>query len=197
MKKTTQPPHTSQHSGPLGQVLLPYMRGLLHGGGRKAHRGFTLLLAVLISSVLVALGSALFDIVSKEIRLSSSGRESQFAFYSSDTGIECAFYWDTKQNAFATTSPLTHITCGGSGVPSELTRTSQNLGLPNEVMVTTFSFPIGGVAATLPCSSVTVTKQSVPAGNVQSIQTTVQSRGYNTCDTSNPLRLERAIRARY
>jgi hypothetical protein len=156
----------------------------------KQNRGFTLLLAVLISSVLVALGSAIYDIVSKEITLSSSGRESQFAFYSADTGIECALYWDLKQDAFATTSPLTAVSCGG-GPAVPLTRQFTNLGQSSEIAVTTFSFPIDSTAVTAPCAAVSVTRTDNPT------RTVVVSSGYNTCDTSNQLRLERAIRVSY
>ena len=82
----------------------------------EVRRGFTLLLAVLVSSVLIALGSAIYDIVSKEIILSSAGRESQFSFYAADTGIECGLYHDLKNDLFATSSGATTVTCGG-GAP--------------------------------------------------------------------------------
>ncbi len=88
---------------------------------KKMHatnRGFVLLLAVLVSGILLALGVALYNIASKELILSSSGRDSQFAFYAADSGIECALYWDAKHDAFATTSSLTQVTCGSGTLPS-------------------------------------------------------------------------------
>ncbi len=54
----------------------------------KNNRGFTLLLASLIASLLATIGLAMFAIAQKEVRLSSMGRESQFAFYAADTGAE-------------------------------------------------------------------------------------------------------------
>jgi|CXWL01.1.fsa_nt_gi Tfp pilus assembly protein PilX len=153
---------------------------------KQTRRGFTLLLAVLVSSILIALGSAIFDIAIKEITLSSAGRESQFAFYSADTGIECALYWDLKQNAFATSSAATVIRCGGYDAP--VTRTIINQGNPAETYITTFSFPLATAA---PCTSVKVTRQHYP------VRTVVESSGYNTCITDNPLRLERTIRVTY
>ena len=152
-----------------------------------SQRGFTLLLAVLISSILIAIGSAIFNILSKEIILSSSGRESQFAFFAADTGIECALYWDTKQNAFATTSALTQVACGGG--LADLTRTSGGT-LLRPTYTTAFSFPLNGGVAN-PCITVTVTKTFYPT------ETVIASQGYNTCVTTNPLRLERAIRVQY
>ncbi len=145
-----------------------------------------MLLAVLISSILIALGSAIFDIVSKEIVLSSSGRESQFAFYAADTGIECALYWD-KEGAFASTSSLTAVSCGG-GNPATLTTTPDSPG--NPVFTATFSFSFDGVA-TNPCTDVKVTRSYSPT------KTTIYSYGHNTCVIANPLRLERAIQISY
>jgi len=148
-------------------------------------RGFTLLLAVLVGSVLLALGVAIYNIASKDVILSSSGRESQFAFYAADSGTECALYWDYQQNAFATTSPLTEITCGEETAP--LTRSYEPLTGDYR---TTFSFSLGE-NVTDACSSVEVTKSDSP------IRTVVVSSGYNTCVTTNPRRIERAIRVQY
>lgn len=150
-------------------------------------RGFTLLIAVLIGSILIALGSAIFSIVSKEIILSSSGRESQFAFFAADTGIECALYWDVKHNAFSSGSALTDVACGGA--PAVLTRTAGNNGT-SPTLTTSFSFSLDS-GVTNPCATVTVVKTTFPTSTV------VASQGYNTCVTTNPLRLERAIRVQY
>jgi len=158
---------------------------------QRSSRGFTLLLAVLISSILIALGSAIFDLVSKQILLSSAGRESQFAFYAADTGIECGLYWDYVQNAFSSTSPMTQISCGGSTATVSRTYTQSppdNPGHPREV--STFSFSYSG-GATAPCTDVKVTKNYLPT------QTMLESYGHNTCVLSDPARLERAIRVSY
>ena len=66
-------------------------------------RGFTLFYAVLITSLLLALGLAVFNITLKELLLSSDARESQNAFYSADTALECALFWDLKYTGI--TSP--------------------------------------------------------------------------------------------
>jgi len=146
-------------------------------------RGFTLLLSVLIGSVLLALGYAIFNIVSKDIILSSSGRDSQFAFYAADSGIECALYWDYQGNAFATSSALTEVSCGASS--ATLTRVYEGA-----TYVTTLSFPLGG-SLTDPCTTVEVSKVPDP------VRTIVVASGYNTCVTTNPRRIERSIRVQY
>ncbi len=151
----------------------------------NSSRGFTLLLSVLVSSVLLALGFAIYNIVSKDIILSSSGRESQFAFYAADSGIECALYGDYQFNMFATSSDAITIRCMGIDVP--LTRDDTVLGQ----RTTTFSFSLGTAGLVNPCTSVSVLKQTNPT------RTEVVSSGYNTCVTTNPRRIERAIQVRY
>ncbi len=63
-------------------------------GVSAQRRGFTLFYSVLVSSLLLAIGMAIFNITFKELVLSSGSRESTNAFYAADSGIECAFYWD-------------------------------------------------------------------------------------------------------
>src|SRR3989344_5447846 len=78
--------------------------------------GFTLFFAVLIASLLLAIGLAIFNITIKELVLSSSVRDSEFAFYAADSGVECALYWDRTQGAFSTTAPQSQIVCNGAGI---------------------------------------------------------------------------------
>jgi len=155
----------------------------------KSGAGFTLLLASLIASILLSVGIGIFNIVFKEFLLTSTARESHAAFYSADAGVECALYWDLVARVFATSSdsvptpPITTV-CNGQ----DITASSEwNLsGLSPTRAVTTFSI-------TFPpkenCVTVIVIKDS---GN-----TTLESRGYNTCNTSNPRRVERGVRVSY
>ncbi len=68
---------------------------------KSKKKGVTLLLAVLVSSLLLSIGLAIFNITIKELLISGSGRESQFAFYAADTGAECALYWDVIHPGFS------------------------------------------------------------------------------------------------
>ncbi len=68
-------------------------------------RGFTLLLAALVASVVLALGAAIYGLVVKELELSGLGRDSQFAFFAADTAAECALYWDVRHQYFGQTAP--------------------------------------------------------------------------------------------
>jgi hypothetical protein len=140
-------------------------------------RGFTLLLATLLSSLLLLLGAAIFSVIKKEIILSSLGRDSQFAFYAADTGAECALYWDFRYGAFTATSTYTGATCDEQSLGDI---TFVDYGTP-----ISFEFEPNGY-----CSRVAVTKNS------EHPRTTIRSRGYSTtCDgiATNPRALERAV----
>lgn len=71
----------------------------------QQQRGFTILLAALVASLVLALGISVFSIAQKQLILSSTGRNSQFAFYAADTAAECALYWDVRYDYFGTTTP--------------------------------------------------------------------------------------------
>ena len=145
----------------------------------SSNRGFTLLYAVLISSLLLSIGLAIFNITLKEFLLSSAARDSQFAFYAADTGIECAIFWDIQGNAFDP-STASDIECAGQSIA----------GVGGVGFDTPSIFSID--LAPLPyCATVSVTKEESPR------RTIIESKGYNTCDTGNPRRVERAIRATY
>lgn len=166
---------------------------MIHNTSQK---GFTLLLASLIASLLTSMGIAMYTIAQKEIVLSSLGRDSQYAFYAADSGAECALYWDFR-GGFDVTTATHDASCNGTIIgeyrPPE-SATENDLVIGGEayeagVAVTDFTFEQNGY-----CVIVEVTKYE--SG---SVTTTIDSRGYSTgCDEeSNPRRLERAVRMKY
>lgn len=154
-----------------------------------------------MASILVSIGAAIFDIVSKQVVLSSAGRESQLAFYAADSGVECALFWD-RQGAFSSTSaqfwndgqPIAgSVPCGGATPNANNTFTGTPDSAGNPVLSATVSFSFNGDNAK-PCATVTVTKTYNADATVD---TTIDSRGHDTCVLSNPLRLERGIHVKY
>lgn len=147
------------------------------------NRGFTLLIALILTSVTLALGIALLDVAYKQILLASSAKQSQYAFYSADSILECTLYWDQRFNAFNYDAPLagSSISCDGRTV------TSYASSVSGTRRTTTFSHTCasGGTI-----SNVTIYKES-------SGQTNIFANGFNTCDANSPLRIERGIKARY
>jgi hypothetical protein len=165
-------------------------------------RGFSLLFAVLTGSLVLAIGIAMAGIASKELTLSSIGRESQFAFYAADTGSECALYWDLKNSsgisAFSTTTAgsincmYTSIQTGSqniAGVGMSLVGGGGN-GSPTSVFQVDFNT---GSDPKPYCARVWVKKEYYLDNGKLKPKTTIESRGYNTCGAS-ATKVERAIR---
>ena len=142
---------------------------------KNSCRGFTLLLAVLITSIVLGISFGFSAFIIRELNISIIGRESQKAVFASDSGIECVLYWDLKQNAFATTTTST-ISCASS---------NYTVGGASGVSSFTLNFTNGA------CAVVEVDKVNYYP------QTKVDSRGRSTCVPNSPNRVERAFRVMY
>lgn len=68
----------------------------------KKNQGFALLFAVLVSSILLTIGLSIFGITLKELAISTASRQSVYAFYAADSGLEFALYRDTKKGNILT-----------------------------------------------------------------------------------------------
>lgn len=158
-----------------------------------AHRGFTVFFAILVSSLALAIGVAIYDVVSRELILSQVSSESHYAIFASDSGAECALFWDNKfegsGSAFATSSasipPSSGILCNGTDVATTWTVTS------DATSATTNFTVVYGADTSEPCSIVTVEKVGNPS------QTTVTSFGFNTCVSTGFTRVERVLQVNY
>lgn len=149
-------------------------------------RGFTLLIAVVLTSVLLSVGLALLDIALKQVTLSSTARQSQYAFYAADSAMECALYWDQQMNVFRWDFPgsqgnsALNVKCGGFDVTNYVVSQAS-------VRITTYDVPCagGGINA-----SVEVHKNQVGVTNIY-------ANGYNTCNQNDPRRIERGLKVFY
>jgi len=140
--------------------------------------GFTLLFAAFTSSLLLAISLSILNISLKESQLTGIARESQFAFYAADAGVECALYWDDPlRDAFNIDAATSIITCAGSV-----------FSVGDSTGVSEFLMTFSGVPY---CVNVTVTRTAVPYA------TKIESRGSNTCDINSTRRVERAIIVTY
>ena len=151
--------------------------------------GFILILAVIVASILLSIGVGIADFALKELQLSTAGRESLYAYYSADSGIECDYFWDnvredqTVQSAFNPDS-LKSISCAGTeGIPA-------NLGSG----VREFVFYLKPEQTN--CDKLSVTKEYNSSRHATT--TTTRSWGFNTsCDALNPRKIDRGIFVRY
>jgi hypothetical protein len=150
------------------------------------NRGFTLFIAIVIMGTLLLISAGMVSLAVRQALISASGRESQAAFYAADTGIECALYWDVQNpsgvSGFATTS-TSQINCN-----NQIKTVGGSAVVVGGFAVSTFTFNFDPDP---PCVIVSVFKA------MNSSATRIESKGYNTCDPTNPRRVERALRASY
>ena len=164
-------------------------------------RGFTLLLAILVTGITLAIGLSILNITLKEYLLSGIARESYAALNAADAGMECALYWDTSTSGdvFDVGAGTSAISCMGNDVSVDGTAVSG-------ITTNDISLEWGTPAV---CAEVTVNKyfsaseildmgdgRNCPIGNEC---TKVISRGYNkACDDLDSDRtVERALKAVY
>jgi len=186
---------------------------------KSNRKGFTLLFSILVSIMVLAVGASIINISLKQVILSSSGRESQYAFYAANTGIECALFWDLNGVVLENNSTLKYvfpppgeqnlritntdgIQCAGRSITE-----SWDISNPNRtVFKITISSDIIGAGKVEYCAEVIVEKESsqnVSTGsnensNQGSVTTTITSKGYNTCDIKNDKRaVERGLVLQY
>ena len=162
----------------------------------KNEDGITLFIAIVIMGILLFISFAVLNITLKANLFATSGRDSQYAFYAADAGLECAIYWDSRSDPSEfDISTAGTITCAGQTI----TTNSQNPipgtttpsligggGAANRTSKFGLRFNLVGSNPVNSCVIVTVTKKVDGT-------TDIESRGYNTCDTNNPRRIERGI----
>ncbi len=159
-------------------------------------KGFTLFVALVVSSMLLAVGFSLSNIILKQLIFSSSGKESQLAFYAADSGAECALFWDRKdmlgyttyEGAFATstdTADVLDIMCGmgmedEGGAPTAKVGSFEKYG-DNTSATTTFyvDYRDPNDTSHKACAKVTVSKWQDISTGVSIERTSIDSRGYN------------------
>jgi len=165
----------------------------------STRKGFALLFAMFVSSIMLSIGLGISNVIYKELILSGIGRESEYSFYTAQTGLECALYLQNVHPALfpqrmgeSPVNPQSSDLCAGSMIANA----SSIEGL--EGATTTFDVivpppdpnPSGHKEM---CAQVLVFKSA-------SNYITVESRGYNVgCsadDLRNPRRVERSLKLR-
>ena len=86
----------------------------------QQQRGFTLLLAIMVSGIVVAIGMSLLSISLKQFKIASILHDSETAFQVANAGVECMRYWDIAGEAggkeggyFDVGAPSSMIECFG------------------------------------------------------------------------------------
>lgn len=182
---------------------------------RKSDKGFTLLLAALISSIVLAVGAAIFGIAQKQVLLSALGRDSQFAFYAADTAAECALYWDFRCNYFAPSTDLINPSCNNP-IPTCDTKLLDATGRPTAAPYYPYTMTSGQmdffqdvpVSGDL-CAQVSVKKcqgtfttngDCVVGAETDPVRTIIHADGYSTnCESilTSTRALQRSVELHY
>ena len=167
---------------------------------KSVRRGYILLFTVLIISVMLGISLGLQRIMLQEDVLSNYLANSQVAFFSADTMLECALFWDrapqvvssAEYTIFATSSLSTlppyvvsnGAQCNGVANITNVGQTAWALsGLGPTTANTTFTFN-GGTAGDV-CSTVQVAKADIDVN--------ILADGYSNCAPTVPRRTQRSI----
>lgn len=162
--------------------------------------GYSLLLAILIVNIILAMSLGIFSITMKALQLAAFMKDSQKAFGIADRALECALYWDNAYNwdgmtpaisIFSTSTaynPPTNLNtalCDGQQLSNAaLPPTGTGWAVSNTVATGTTNFTL-----TYPkentCAEVNVIKDQS--------STKISVNGYNTCASNNPRRIQRTI----
>lgn len=175
------------------QLLQSSQIFILLPNNMKLHKGYTLLFAVLLTTVVLSISISILTIARKEVILSSNAKESFAAVYIADSALDCAVYNDKLRGAFSSGDDET-IDCGyADSIPVKYS----TFGSGDSRY--TFFLTEENADNLSPCAKVTVERYASPQ------RTVIEARGYNIgyntnsadCSTSHPKKVERAFRYSY
>ncbi len=155
----------------------------------KKNKGFVILYAVMISSMLLAIALGVTSISLKEIKFGTSAIDTNNAFFAADIGAECALYYNKSTSAnrfiFPEPDPATSITCATTTVRPTFS---------GDANLWSYDFTIPNLGSSRQsCVKVVVLKNNRSAA----VLTTITSKGYNigdaSCNSTNPNRVERQL----
>jgi type II secretory pathway pseudopilin PulG len=178
--------------------------GMTAPAGPSKEKGVAILFAVLVAVLLVSIAATIVSIALRQTILSSTGRESQIAFYTANTAMECALYWDLNPVDGSTSGRVfpvfdlsqetdtTGVSCAGDDFPNYPERwyqvgdrTEFELNITNSHTDQTY------------CASVDVEKDYDV--DTKETTTTINVRGYNvdSCNSTSPRAVERGLELSY
>ncbi len=178
---------------------------------KKDQGGFVVLFSMLVSSLILMISSGIYTIVQKQVILASYSKESQKAFYTADSALDCALYHDLvpKKTAFPPEdgAPSTqNIECGGGVMDVEKLGVTTGSSDDGEIFSYPYIFRYHGASRNnrVGCAYVLVEKEKT--GSL--ISTRITAAGFNVCtpdgegryvypDVQNPTLVERRVSASY
>ena len=159
----------------------------------EKNKGYAILFAVVIVSIISLLVAGLSNTTFKELILTSVARDSSTAFFQSDTATECALYAENGLIPSMTPSDPNSWTCGVDSSGQDITF---NVG-PDTNPNTNSGYQATPVSFNnnLPCFEFQVHKPTInKAGDPG---TDIFAKGYNICNKTSPKTVEREIEVTY
>lgn len=139
----------------------------------QKNKGFVILFAVTLSSILLAIALGVINISIKEMRFSTSAKHTNDALFAADTGIEYVLFNDRSDSS--------------RYIPVPGTEETWNTVIPN----------MGSEGVS--CVKVLITKNNINTS--VPVITHIVSKGYNIgdaiCESTNSDRVEREIEVNY
>lgn len=83
--------------------------------------GFALLMTLIVVGVVLSIGLSLYDLSIKQIRLSTTAKDSEIAFHAANAGVECARYVRHVNTAEMEDGDNINPTCFGQAVDGAVT----------------------------------------------------------------------------
>ena len=174
-------------------------------------KGIALLFSIMLSAVFLSISLGVLSITTKELRFNLSSRDTNNAFYATESGIECALYNDKSTSTFfvdtASSTGVLDIPLGEITIGKEKNETNSFtcFGKPVELMgvFPDFSFVITGLGSdSNSCAKVEIVKKHYTSVDLEDlIFTRIISKGYNVgdgnCESSNTNRVERVLEVSY
>ena len=169
-------------------------------------KGYTLLFAVLTAALVLGVAVFILSISRGQFLLASAARESTYAIYAADSGIECAAKAVSETVVSTSSGQAIPMTCLGKSVPIQaLSGDSGNSAINGLYNVGQSSLYVD--LGDNRCAQLTVFKGMSQAGGHGDSVVQIESRGYNYCSytglipngpaTANPKVVERAMRLTY
>jgi len=129
----------------------------------KYSRGIALVFAIMLSVILFTFAAGVLSIATKELNFTTSGKDSNDAFYAADSGIECALF-NEKNGNFNKGSVVTEINCF-----------EEKISLEGKYPIFNFTLLNLGSSGQA-CTNILVNKE---AGSSPEPENQIISKGYN------------------
>jgi hypothetical protein len=147
---------------------------------KNKSEGYTLLFSVFTAVLVLGVAVFILSVSKKQYALAVAARESTYAIYAADSGIECA----SAAGVASSTSPTPSISCDGT---NKVITAFAPLGSGDILSKFSPDYPVWQSLDTVlrlengTCSKITIT---VGYNSNKSEKTIIDSSGYNVCTTS-------------